>query len=139
MPVDTERNLTEPWNAATILMMLMGCVVLTYIAWHTFQTAAFLHHATRVAGVVVDPAGHPRIRFSTADGVPVEFVQNGFISRPRGAAVPVAYDPHNPAMTAQAATFWANWGESLWLLPMGLGFTLLPLFGARARFRPGRY
>jgi hypothetical protein len=122
MSIDTERNLPEAWNAATVLMMAVGCVVLIYIAWHTFQTAAFLHHATRVTGVVVDPAGHPTIRFSTADGVPVEFVQNGFISRPRGAAVPVAYDMHNPAVTARAA-----------------GFTLLPLFGVRARFRPGRY
>ncbi|SDG09486.1 Protein of unknown function [Paraburkholderia phenazinium] len=138
MPIDTERNLPEPWNVATVLMMIMGFVVLTYITWHTCHTAVFLRHATRVTGVIIDPAGHPTIRFSTANGVQVEFVQNGFISRPRGAAVPVAYDPRNPAMTAQAATFWANWGESLWSLPMGLGFTLLPLFGVRAQFRPGR-
>jgi hypothetical protein len=139
MPIDTERYRLKPWNAATILMMIMGCGVLAYIAWHSYQTAAFLHHASRVTGVVIDQAGHSTIRFITGDSMPVEFVQSGFISRSRGAVVPVAYDPRNPAMTAQVATFWASWGKSLWLLPMGLGFTLLPLFGVRAQFRPGRY
>ena len=138
MLLNAERDPPEPWNVATILMVVIGCVVLACDAWHTLQTALFLSHAIHVTGVIIDPASHPTIRFGTPEGAVVEFVQNGFVSLPRGAAVPVAYDPLDPAKTARAATFWASWGESLWALPMGLGFALLPLFGARARFRFGR-
>lgn len=137
--IHTGRDAPEPWNAATVLIVIIGWVTLALTAWHIYQTAVFLHHATRVTGVVVDPAGHPTIRFTTTDGAPMEFVQNGWIVRARGATVPVAYDPHNPAATAQAATFWTSWAGTLWSLPMGLGFTLLPLFGARWPFRPGRH
>lgn len=101
--------------------------------------AAFLSRASRATGTIVDPAAHPRIRFTAADGRVVEFVQNGFVSRPLGAAVPVAYDPADPGGTARAATVWATWALALWPLPVGLGFTLLPLLGYRASWRPGRY
>ncbi len=90
-------------------------------------------------GTIADPQSHPIIRFATADGAVVEFRQNGDVSRPLGALVPVAYDPADPPGTARADTFWADWGDVLGLLWIGLGFTLLPLFGLRATFRAGRW
>ena len=123
----------------TLLLMAVGVCALAYTGWQGWHMATFLHRATRTVGTIVDPSSHPRIRFTTAGGTAVEFVQNGFVSRPLGAAVPVAYMPEDPAGTAQAATIWTTWVTALWLLPMGLGFTLLPLFGAEAEWRPGRY
>jgi hypothetical protein len=84
--------------------------------------------------VVEDPAPHPVIRFETTAGTTVRFRQNGFVARPAGAAVPVAYDPRDPAGSARAAGFWPNWGTALWLLPAGLGFTLLPMLGFQPRW-----
>lgn len=121
-----------------MILVLVGCGALASTAWQGYRTAVFLAHAVHAVGAIVNPAPHPRIRFATAEGVPVEFVQNGFVSRPLGAAVPVAYDPRDPAGTVQAATFWTTWGNSLWLLPMGLGFTLFPFFGVRATWSLGR-
>ena len=119
-------------------MFAIGCAALVFTAVQGYSLVVFLGHAVHVAGTIADPTPHPRIRFTTKDGAVVEFTQNGFVSRPLGAAVPVAYDPRDPAGTAQAATFWTTWGTALWLLPAGLGFTLLPLFGARASWRLGR-
>ena len=122
----------------TVLLMAVGCVALGTSAWEGWRTATFLGRASRAEGVIVDAAPHPRVRFAVA-GRPVEFVQNGFLSRPLGSAVPVAYDDTDPAGTAEATTFWACWGSALFPLPMGLGFTLLPLFGFRAVWKIGRH
>lgn len=135
----TRAGRREPWNAATVLLFVVGCGFLVATAWSGWRMAAFLSEATRVTGTVIDPEGHPRIRFTTADGRAAEFNQNGFLSRPLGAAVPVAYLTADPAGTAQADTFWADWGVVLGFLWLGLGFTGLPLLGARAEFRPGRW
>jgi hypothetical protein len=126
-----ESHPAAKWNASTILMLILGFGVLTVDAWQSYRTVTFLHHATHVTGVISDPTPHPRIRFTTPDRGTFEFVQNGFVSRPLGASVPVVYNSADPAGTAHAATFGAIWGPVLWLLPMGLGFTLLPFFGVR--------
>ena len=128
-----------PWNAATVLMAVIGCGFLAAGVWDAWQTTHFLSAASRAAGSIVEPEGHPLIRFALPDGRAVEFRQNGFVSRPLGAAVPVAYRPEDPAGTAQADTFWADWGTVLGSFWIGLGFTVLPLFGLRAEFRAGRW
>lgn len=120
-------SLNRPQRAAIVVA---GACVLLFCAFQARRTARFLAHATRTMGVITEATAHPRIGFKVADGISVEFVQNGFVSRPQGSAVPVAYDPANPASTAVVATFWPLWGAALWGLPAGLGFTLLPLAGA---------
>ncbi len=116
-------------------MVAIGLAALAYTAWQVAETAHFLSRAARAEGTVAEASPHPLIRFETAEGVPVRFRQNGFVSRPEGASVPVAYDPRDPAGTARAATFWPTWGTALWMLPAGLGFTILPLLGARVGIR----
>jgi hypothetical protein len=115
--------------APTRLLFGVGLVLLSVTVWQVDRTARFLSGATRTMGVVVASTPHPRISFSTPDGRSISFIQNGFISRPAGAAVPVAYEARDPAGTAVAATFWTLWGTALWMLPAGLGFTIFPLFG----------
>ncbi len=90
--------------------------------------------AVRAAGMIANEDAHPLIRFTIGDGTVVTFRQNGGISRPVGAAVPVAYDPADPAGTAQADTLFAAWGEVVGFSWIGLGFTLFPFFGVRAAF-----
>ena len=130
---------TRAGTTATAAMVVAGLAALGVSAWQGYGTATFLGQASRAAGTVVDRSGRPVIRFVTEGGAAVEFGQSGFVIRPIGAAVPVAYEPHDPAGTARPATFWALWGGALWLLPTGLGFTLLPLFGAKAAWRLGRW
>lgn len=98
------------------------------------RTAAFMAGAAHAAGTIANDDAHPLIRFTTGDGTPVTFRQNGGISRAVGAVVPVAYDPADPAGTAQADTLLAAWGEVMGLAWIGLGFSLFPFFGARAAF-----
>ncbi len=126
-----------PWNAATLLLVLVGWGMLTGAVLDGHGTAAFLVSATRVSGEIADDESHPLIRF-IADGAPLTFRQNGFVSRPVGTAVPVAYQSEDPARTARADTFWANWSEVLGLVWIGLGFTLHPFFGFRGTIRGSR-
>ena len=128
-----------PWNAATIGLWLVGWGLLAGAVLEGHRTAAFLSGATHVNGTIADPQPHPRIRFTTADGVVVEFTQNGAVSRPLGATVPVAYQAADPRGTARADTVWANWSDVLALLWIGLGFTLFPFFGLRGELRTGRW
>ena len=141
-PWDAMRPLTptsRPWNAATFLLWLVGCGVLAGALVDGHRTADFLRRADHATGTIADPQDHPRIRFTTAGGTEVEFTQNGHISRVLGAAVPVAYLAADPAGTARADTFWANWSDVLGLLWIGGGFTLFPFYGMRAAFRAGRW
>lgn len=126
-----------PWNAATILLVLVGWVALAGAVLDGHRTAAFLSSATHVSGEIADDQSHPLIRF-TANGTSVIYRQNGFVSGPVGEVVPVAYQSDDPAGTARADTFWANWSEVLGMVWIGLGFTLHPFFGFRATFRGGR-
>ncbi len=128
-----------PWNGATVLLWLVGCGVLAGALVDGHRTADFLRRADHTMGTIADPQDHPRIRFTTAGGTEVEFIQNGDISRALGATVPVAYLAADPAGTARADTFWANWSDVLGLLWIGSGFTLFPFYGLRAAFRAGRW
>lgn len=121
-----------------LLAMLVGAVVLTHCGWEASRTATFLSRAKHTTGVILEPTGHPLIRFEAADGEMVTFLQNGFASGARGETVRVAYDAQNPAETARVATFLATWGPILVDLPMGVGFLLLPLLGVRFELA-GRY
>ena len=112
-------------------MVAIGFSLLLFTGWRVWTTAHFLTGATCTTGIIVDPSPHPRIGFAAADGRRFEFIENGLVSRPIGASVPVAYDARDPDGTAIAATFWTTWGKALWTLPAGLGFTLLPMLGAR--------
>jgi len=133
----SDRSRSEA--AATGALFVVGLVALGAAAWQGCSTAAFLGRAARATGEITTSSPRPVIRFVSDGGTTTEFRQGGFISRPSGAAVPIAYEPHDPAGTARAATFWALWGDVIFLLPMGLGFTLLPLLGARAEFRLRRW
>ncbi len=128
-----------PWNAATVLLWLVGWAVLAGAVLDGHWTADFLQRANHVTGTIADQESHPRIRFTTLAGETVEFVQNGSVSRPLGAAVPVAYLTQDPSGSARADTFWVNWSDVLGLLWIGLGFTQFPFFGLRASFRAGRW
>jgi len=130
---------TSPWNAATILLWLIGWAALCAAVLDGHWTASFLAHSVHVTGSIADQEPHPRIRFTAADGAVIEFRQNGYVSRPMGADVPVAYQTQNPAGTARADTFWANWSEVLGLVWVGLGFTLAPFYGFQGAFRAGRW
>ncbi len=125
------------WNAATILLVLVGSGVLAGAVLDGHWTAAFLSSATHVTGEIADDQPHPLIRF-IADGAPLTYRQNGFVSGPVGEAVPVAYQSDDPAGTARADTFWANWSEVLGMVWVGLGFALHPFFGFRGAFRGSR-
>ena len=127
------------WNAATILLFLIGLGALGGAVVNGHWTASFLADAVHVTGTIADPQPHPLIRFTTAEGAEIRFSQNGFVSRPLGAEVPVAYRVQDPAGTAQADTFWANWSNMLGMLWIGSGFTLAPFFGFRAAFQAGRW
>ena len=129
---------TRRWNAATVALCLVGVAVLVAAVLDGHRTADFLSRATHAVGTVADPRDHPRIRFMTADGTTVEFTQDGAVSRPLGAAVPVAYLAADPSGTARANTFWAVWSDVLGLLWIGLGFTVGPFWGARAVLRGAR-
>ncbi len=132
MSAPTQARPPRPaWNAATVVGMLIGAATLAWCATQAWQTTAFLARASRADGVVVRSSGHPTIRFATAPGHDVEFVQNGGLDRDAGDHVPVLYDAAAPADSARAGTFFAVWGSTLWGLPMGIGFLVLPLFGAR--------
>ena len=128
-----------PWNAATVLLWLVGWAVLAGAALEGHWTAKFLSRADHVTGSIADPQPHPRIRFTTLEGRAVEFTQNGSVSRALGAAVPAAYLEADPAGSARADTFSANWSDVLGLLWIGMGFTLFPFYGLRASFRVGRW
>lgn len=130
---------TPWWNAATIVLFLIGLGTLGGAMVDGHWTASFLASSVHVTGTIADPQPHPLIRFSTAEGAEVQFRQNGFVSRPQGAKVPVAYQPDDPAGTAQADTICANWSNMLGMLWIGLGFTLAPFFGFRAVLRAGRW
>ncbi len=130
---------TPWWNAATVLLWLVGCGVLAGALVDGHRTADFLRRADHAVGTITDPRDHPRIRFSTTRGTTVEFTQNGGISQALGATVPVAYLGANPAGTARADTFWANWSDVLGLVWIGGGFTLFPFYGLHAAFRAGRW
>ncbi len=129
----------QRWNAATILLFVIGLAAVGGAMLEGHWTAAFLSGSDHVIGTVADPQPHPLIRFKASDGVVVQFTQNGFVSRPLGAEVPVAYQAQDPAGTAQADTIWANWSDVAGLLWIGFGFTLAPFFGFRAEFRAGRW
>ena len=126
------------WNGATVLLFLIGVGALGGAVVEGHRAAAFLAGSVHVTGAIADPQPHPIIRFTARDGAVVQFRQNGFVSRPLGAEVPVAYQPQDPARTAQADTVWVNWGIMLGMLWIGFGFTLAPFFGVRAGFRAGR-
>ncbi len=139
-PWDQPPSLPRPrWNGPTILVFLVGWGALVGAVVDGHGTAAFLSGSVHVVGTIADPRAHPVIQFTAADGTVVQFTQNGFVSRERGAAAPVAYGTENPAGTARADTFWANWSDVLGLVWIGLGFTLAPFFGFRAEFRAGRW
>lgn len=123
------------FHPPTAFMFAAGLAALGVTGWQVRATAVFSNRAVHATGVIVEPTPHPRIRFAATDGTLFTFTQNGFVSRPPGAEVPIAFDPRDPGGTAQAWTFWTSWGTALWLLPAGLGFTLLPLFGYRAGVR----
>lgn len=130
---------SPPWNAATVLLWLVGWVVLAVAVLDGHRTTAFLQQAVHVTGTVADAQPHPTVRFTTLDGAVIEFTQNGSVSRPPGAPLPVAYLAANPSGSARADTFWANWSDLLGLLWIGGGFTLFPFYGLRAAFRGGRW
>ncbi|WP_423370648.1 DUF3592 domain-containing protein [Burkholderia sp. LMG 32019] len=127
----TDRPAKPAMNIATVIAMIIGAAVLAFCAVQAYRTTIFLSHASRAPGVIVKSSGHPTIRFETAQGQRIEFVQNGGMDGPPGTAVPVLYDAAEPAETARAATFLAIWGGVLWGLPAGIGFLVLPLFGVR--------
>ena len=122
----------RPWNAATVLLWAVGWCAMAGTVVQGHRTAAVLARAAHAEGTIANNDAHPLIRFTTADGTVVTFRQNGGISRAVGAAVPVAYDPADPAGTAEADTLFAAWGEVMGLAWIGLGFTLFPFFGVRA-------
>lgn len=126
-------------SSANPVVTLLGWAALALTGAQVMHTAHFLRQALRTSGVVVEASAHPRVRFTTAGGRPVEFIQNGFLTRPRGSRVDVGYLAQDPRGSARALTFWTTWGVALWSLPMGLGFTLLPLLGHQAEWRPGRF
>ncbi len=130
---------SRPWNAATVLLWLVGCGVLAGALLDGHWTADFLRRADHTTGTIADPQDHPRIRFTTSRGTVIEFTQNGGISRALGAAVPVDYLAADPAGTARADTFWANWSDVVGMLWIGSSFTLFPFYGMRAAFRAGRW
>ena len=139
-PWDPPPPVPRPrWNGATILMFVVGCGALCGAVVDGHGTAAFLAGSVRVTGTIADPQPHPRIRFTAFDGGVVEFTQNGFVSRALGAEVPVAYHTEDPAGSARADTFWANWSDVLGLVWIGLGFTLAPFFGYRGEFMASRW
>ncbi len=129
----------QRWNPATVLLFLIGLGTLCGAVLEGHWTAEFLSNSVHVAGTIVDPQPHPLIQFNTADGAVFQFRQNGSVSRPLGAEVPVAYETQDPAGTARADTFWANWSTFLGMLWIGMGFTVAPFFGFRARFQAGRW
>ena len=123
-----------PWNAATVLLWAVGWCAMAGTVVQGHRTGALLARGDHAAGTIANDDAHPLIRFTTGDGTVVTFRQNGGISRAVGAAVPVAYDPADPAGTAQADTLFAAWSEVMGLAWIGLGFTLFPFFGMRAAF-----
>ena len=125
--------------SAALVIVIAGLCALTASGVQLWQTAHFLSNATWTQGRVVRASAHPVIRFSPAAGPSVQFVQNGFLTRPVGAQIKVVYAVRDPARTARAATFWTLWGPVLWWLPMGFGFTILPLLGAEVAWRPRRF
>ncbi len=132
-------SLQPRWNGATILLFVVGLGTLGAAVVDGHWTAEFLDNSVHVTGTIADSEPHPLIRFIAVDGAVVQFRQNGSVSRPLGAEVPVAYQTEDPAGTAQADTFWANWSNLLGLLWVGAGFTLAPFFGFRAVLRAGRW
>jgi hypothetical protein len=127
------------WNGATILLFVVGLGTLGGAIVDGHWTAEFLDNSVHVTGTIADPQPHPLIRFMAADGALFQFRQNGSVSRPLGADVPVAYQTEDPAGTARADTFRANWSNLLGLLWVGVGFTVAPFFGFRAVLRGGRW
>ena len=132
-----KQRLAEIWGdrhhrSPTLLLMALGCAALLAGGWQGWRTADFLGHATAAAGIVVDPDQHQTVRFTAADGATVVFVQNGHLALPRGAAVPVVYDPHDPGGTARAGTFAALWSDPIGFALGGAGLILLPLLGFNA-------
>lgn len=128
----------QPFHAPTVLICLVGWAALAGAVLDGNRTAAFLASAVRVTGEIADDSAHPLIFFKTAEGAPVTFRQNGFVFRPQGAAIPVAYRSDDPQGTARADTVLVNWGSVVGLVWIGLGFALHPFFGFRATLRGGR-
>ena len=134
---DTSAGRDRPW--ATIAAVLAaGLFSLGLTVRQAWQLGTLLHHAVHATGHVLVADAHPTIRFTDGGGNVVDFVQNGFISRPVGAAVPVIFDPLDPSATAQAATYWTTWGTALWMLPAGIVFTAGGLLEAVQKWRRRR-
>jgi len=121
-----------------VLVATVGVLVLTWAGMQAWQTLSLLTRGQRAHGVIVENSGHPLIRFTTAGGATIRFVQNGGATGDPGSAMAVVYDPRDPAGTAHADTFFALWGDVLGALPMGLGCLAVVLLGGEIR-RTGRY
>lgn len=119
------------WEKA--ILATVGVLIVAWATFQTWKTWSFLAHCERVTGVVVENTGHPVIRFTAANGATVQFVQNGYVSRDAGSAIPVAYDPRDPAGTARADTFLALWASILGLLPMSFGCLAAAFLGGEIR------
>ena len=115
---------------SNLLIVIASISMLVVSGSQAWRTSQFLHRAERTKGLIVDASSHPRIRFTTVDGRAIEFVQNGFLTRPLNADVSVAYLLANPEQSATAAYFWPLWGSAVWPLVPGLGLLTLALTGA---------
>ena len=113
---------------------VIGAVLLAIVLWQAFDVASFLAHADRANGVIVDDQPHPTIQFARPDGQLVRFTQNGFVSRPPGSPIEVAYDPADPAGTAVADSLFPMWWTVLWPMPGMLLFLGTALAGHKLRF-----
>ncbi len=135
-------------RGATIAMVLVGLGALGWtthagvgaarLTWGGARAVAVAVPASPGGGAGDGTLGKPMMEFRLPSGEAVRFRQNGFGPSRVGDAAEVAYHPADPAGTASVVG-WPLWVAALWVLPMGLGFTLLPLFGVRAAWGGGRW
>lgn len=117
--------------------LMLGCVaiVLAIVTTGIAQDEyAFIQVATRAEGVVVaQNAGkhHVQIHFTTSDGKPVEYTQNGWISYEVGDHVKVLYTTNDPRLSASTDAIGSLWINTIAASMFTFGallFSILAIF-----------
>jgi len=132
---------TRKPSRGAALFTLVGIVLLSVSFATGMRKRRFLARAAVAEGVVVGvPEGgfHPKIEFTTASGLRVEFVGSGFKFCRLGDRLRVLYDPDRPRYSPWVDAFGAVWFPQILIAVIGLGHLVVGLGAMRRRSSQSR-
>lgn len=126
LPRDPPRQ-TRPRVPLALLSLAVATAFLAAAAFAVQASRDFLRDSTLVPSQVIalNAGGyHPQVAFDTRAGEHFDLPMSASTPVAVGEHVEVRYLPAEPQATAQLNTFALNWGPSIFLGFMGLGFAL---------------